>query len=371
MDKRIFLLGVVAVFVLSLIGSTVTPAQAFEQFPRSLAWELIGQSGTPATNSAGYPFSVIYAQPGETVQMSMQVKNHSRDPHAEMWYGKSQIGYEGPDYPNAHAIGVGTWDPIDNIPTFLDPSSFVVNGNRLTYYDGAPVNKGEIMDLNWQVKIANNVQNGTYNLVLSLVREFDEWGYRVKSNGVNHKYRAVLYQFKIGQTSPGPVGGWVQFNGTASGISFLHPMTARVGSNSYGVEDAKLAKSFLLNDTIVPFWVDFMYRSGIGSIDSLSLYDWAQGTRNVNQQDKTRYPNKQVGELQSVLIGGRLGYQFTVTESTSTYDGPGTPSGGGIIENGDTHQVIFIETPRGYRYIIEYPTNHPTSRDVVNGISFN
>jgi len=179
----------------------IQPAQAFEQLPRSLRWELVSQSGTTAYNDAGYPYGIVYANPGDTVDMWVTVKNRSSNPRGQVWYGKSALLYEGPQYPNAHAIGVGTWDPMDNIPSFLDPSSFVINGNRLAYYDGAPIYKGQTMTLHWQVKVKDNIPNSTYNLVLSLVREFDEWGYRVTSSGANHRYQGLLWQFKIGDTT--------------------------------------------------------------------------------------------------------------------------------------------------------------------------
>jgi hypothetical protein len=116
--KKLFIL-LLGTATLSL--SFVRPAQAFESFPRSLAWELISQSGEIAYNAAGYPYGIHYVQPGDTVEMSIAVRNRSRNRQAEMWYGKSALLSEGPSYPNAHAIGVGTWDPMDNIPHFSIP----------------------------------------------------------------------------------------------------------------------------------------------------------------------------------------------------------------------------------------------------------
>ena len=196
------MIRVILVAVIALLFSFFIPAQsaqAFEQLPRSLRWELISQSGTTAYNDAGYPYGIHYANQGDTVDMWMTVKNHSSNPRGQVWYGKSNILPEGPQYPNAHAIGVGTWDPMDHIPNFLDPSSFVINNNRLGYYDGPAIHRGQTMTLPWRVKIKDNIPNGTYDLVLSLVREFDEWGYRTTSSGANHRYRSMLWRFVVGE----------------------------------------------------------------------------------------------------------------------------------------------------------------------------
>ncbi len=182
---------------------TVQPAttQAFEQFPRSLAWERISQSGTYVPSSDGYGYSTITAAPGQIVPMSLTVKNRSRNPEAEVWYGKSSLFNEGPTYPNAHAIGVGTSDPMDHVPSWIDPSSFAINGNRLAYYDGPPVYKGQNVTLNWNIKLQSDLTPGYYVLNLALVREFDEWGQRVTSTGANAKYQTVRYVFNIGNTN--------------------------------------------------------------------------------------------------------------------------------------------------------------------------
>jgi hypothetical protein len=193
-------------------------ADAFQQFPRSLAWELMSQSGVQKVDFNGDPYAVHYVQPGETVQMHVTVRNRSRNRQAEMWYGASSILPEGPNYPNAHAIGLGTWDPMDNIPSFLDPSSFVINGNRFAYYNGEPINKGQSMTLNFQVKIKDGVADGTYDLVTSFVREFDEWGWRDNGRGQNHRYRSMLWKFVVGdeynlQTTSDYSVGYTTFNG--------------------------------------------------------------------------------------------------------------------------------------------------------------
>ncbi len=182
---------------ISLIAGLANPAAAFEQLPRSLAWELIDMSGEKvhASNSM---YGIYRVQKGQTVDMWVTVKNLSKNPRAEVWYGRDSLLPEGPLYPNAHAIGVGTLNPMDNKPGWVDPASFVINGNRLTYYNGAPVSWGQTVTLNWKIKLADNVADGIYNLNLGLVREFDEWGERVTSTGAHHQFQDVYWKFAVG-----------------------------------------------------------------------------------------------------------------------------------------------------------------------------
>ncbi len=175
---------------------TIQNAKAFEQLPRSLTYVRISQSGSPGSDG-----SYIHANPGDTVAMWLTVKNQSTNPKAQVWYGRGDLPNEGPNYPNAHAIGVGTAKPRDSKPNWLDDSSFTINGNRFMYYDGQPVAKGQTMTLSWNVKIAANATPGTYNLHVALVREFDEWGTRVNLNGSRYRYQDVLWKFVIGENN--------------------------------------------------------------------------------------------------------------------------------------------------------------------------
>ncbi|OGB74694.1 hypothetical protein A2810_00260 [candidate division Kazan bacterium RIFCSPHIGHO2_01_FULL_49_10] len=255
MNKARIILWLIVALLTSQIWSGVPSVIAFEQLPRSLAWELMGQSGIEQLTPDGYPYSIINTPPGATIQMSVKVRNRSRNPRAEVWYGKSALIKEGPSYPNAHAIGIGTWDPMDNKPSFLDASSFVINGNRLAYYDGAPVNKGGIMDLSWTVRVADNTPNGTYDLVLSLVREHDEWGYRVTPKGVNHKYRSILFRFVIGN-NPSQIK---TYNPQGSDLVFDYPNNWEIARDfSLSEENSSVFSSAIyLSSPSVPMEGDY------------------------------------------------------------------------------------------------------------------
>jgi hypothetical protein len=192
---------IAAILMVGSLMLSALPAQAFEQLPRSLAWQLVGQSGETAYWDGQYTYGVHRAKAGDTVTMWATVKNLSRNPRGEVWYGRSSLLPEGPQYPNAHAIGVGTLDPMDNTPSWMDKSSFVINDNRFMYYDGSPVYKGQTVTFQWQIKIAANAPDGIYPLSLGLVREFDEWGFRVNANGANHHFQNMYWQFVIGNVA--------------------------------------------------------------------------------------------------------------------------------------------------------------------------
>jgi len=199
--------------------------------------------------------------------MWVTVKNRSTNPRGKVWYGKSVLLYEGPNYPNAHAIGVGTWDPMDSIPNFLDASSFVINGNRLAYYDEAPVHQGQTMTLRWRVKVKNNIPDGTYNLVLSLVREFDEWGYRVTSSGANHRYQGLLWQFVVGGDS-----AYTSYTLSKYGLTFDYPIPQSAAILNVSDNPAYLGEGVVWQATY-----------GVPDTGSVELGVVVYGTGDVNQ----------------------------------------------------------------------------------------
>lgn len=240
----------IALFLLVVIIASgfILPIEitnAFEPLPRSLAWELVEQTGETRYDSKGYPYAIFRAQPGERVDLFATVRNMSRNPKAQVWYGTSDLLPEGNNYPNAHAIGLGTWAPIDHIPTFLDASSFVINNNRLAYYDGPPVHRGELMALGFQVRLADNLPDGVYDLTVSLVREFDEWGWRDNGKGQNHYYRSMLWRFVVGEAAEvltyDPYGG---------DMTFDYPSDWEVVPQGYSVENNSVLYAFLNNPNV-------------------------------------------------------------------------------------------------------------------------
>ncbi|AKM84902.1 MAG: hypothetical protein VE98_C0001G0448 [candidate division Kazan bacterium GW2011_GWA1_50_15] len=194
--------------------------------PQALAFENLGtfryqwiaQSGTVEG-----PAHVVRANAGDTVNMSLTIRNRSTNPQALTMYGKSALLSEGPSYPNAHAVGIGTSHPRDNVPAWLDASSFAINGNRFAYYDGAAVNPGQDLTLTWTAKIASSAANGTYDLYTEVVREFDGWAQQVTAGGRAIASGDIFWRFIIGGGSAEPATG-----GLSVGISSGTPAASTV-----------------------------------------------------------------------------------------------------------------------------------------------
>jgi hypothetical protein len=188
LKRSYWLIGlVIALVLLGAYYLSNTPgSSAFESFPGSLDYSLEAQSGE--VSAGGY---IVKANPGDTVKMWIKVKNLSNNPKSQVWYGKSALISEGEKYPNAHAIGVGVFEPLDWQPKWIEPSSFVIHGNRLTYYDGQPVSRGQSVELSWEIKIKANCPASVQELRLNLVREFDTWGNKVGGD------RSIAWRFIV------------------------------------------------------------------------------------------------------------------------------------------------------------------------------
>jgi len=199
------------------------PAGAFQALPNSMIYEFKSQSGTISADGTAHE---VTANAGDTVQLSLTVANRSQNPAGRVWYGTSALLSEGPDYPNAHAIGVGTARPFDNVPSWIDSSSFVINNNRFVYYDGAAVNPGDEITLTWDVKISATAANGTYDLYVGLVREFDEWGRQWK-NGMILPNPDIFWRFVIGGGTTTPTAG-----GLTVSIASDTPAPGQIANNA-------------------------------------------------------------------------------------------------------------------------------------------
>ena len=80
--------------------------------------------------------------------------------------------------------GLGTSKPIDNKPTWLDASSFVINGNRFVYYNGPDIPDGGEFTLTWNIKISSTAARGTYKMYLNCVKEWENWTQQVSRDGI-------------------------------------------------------------------------------------------------------------------------------------------------------------------------------------------
>lgn len=180
----------------SLALTFALPVEAIEFFPTPFRFEWSAQSGTLSADGTAHEYTV---SAGDTVNMSLSVTNRSTDSRALVMYGIPPGGNLLPEvapYRGAHELRIGVKN--DEILPWLDASSFIENldgdNNRLSVYDGVNIHPGSNVTFNWDVKIADDADDGIYEMNVSMVREFDAWATNI--NGGD-----IFWRFNIGDTS--------------------------------------------------------------------------------------------------------------------------------------------------------------------------
>lgn len=177
-------------------------------------------SQTPAQVTADGVAHYVNANAGDTVAMSVTVTNKS----SVTIKGKTALG----EIPAGKQVQVGAWSigvRGDAMTSWMDDSSFVLNKNRLVYYDGADVAPGQNLTFNWNVKIAAGAPAGTYDWYFRPVAEYIAWTDQVAWNGtVLSKDRADIFtRFIIGGGSVTPATG-----GLSVGLASDTPVSASI-----------------------------------------------------------------------------------------------------------------------------------------------
>src|SRR4030042_6015266 len=143
---------------------SVPTAQAIEFFPTPGRYQWVSQSGTLSTDGTAHEVRV---NAGDTVQLSLTIKNRTIDPRAQIWYGVPPGGTLLPEeapYRGAHELRVGVKN--DEILTWIDSSSFLANpdgdDNRFAVYNGADARPGDSLTFTWNLKIKAGTADGHY-----------------------------------------------------------------------------------------------------------------------------------------------------------------------------------------------------------------
>jgi len=173
--------GLVWVTVVALSVGLVSPQPASATVYK---YEWVSQSGTVSPNGYAHQYTGLVA--GQTVNLWLTLTNRS----GTTIKGKSGLPIESGKQVPVGAWGIGTQNPQDGTPYFLDSSSFILNNNRFVYYDNE--NLGDWPDgysrtMGWTIKLANNLTDGVYNLYYRPVCEYSAW----------------TRQYKNGHTLPG------------------------------------------------------------------------------------------------------------------------------------------------------------------------
>jgi len=159
-----------ASLIFSFILVPAKPASA-----TTYKYEWVSQSGTVSPDGYAHQYTSLKA--GDLIPLSLTLINRS----GTTIVGKGNLptipGYQVP----IGVWGVGTQNPQDGSPYFLDTSSFILNNNRFVYYDGANVPDGGYFTLNWTVKLADNLSDGVYDLYYRPVCEYLAWTRQYKN----------------------------------------------------------------------------------------------------------------------------------------------------------------------------------------------
>ena len=185
-------------------------------------------SQTPAQVTSDGTAHYVNANAGDTVAMSVTLTNQS----SGTIKGKTALGA----IPAGKQVQVGAWSigvRGDAATPWLDASSFVLNGNRFVYYDGADVAPGANFTVSWNVKIASTAANGTYNLYFRPVAEYIAWTQQVAWNGtiLSQNKADIFTRFYIGGGAPvTPATGGLSV-GIASGTPASSSLAAGASAN--------------------------------------------------------------------------------------------------------------------------------------------
>ncbi|MFA6398288.1 MAG: hypothetical protein WCW55_01570 [Patescibacteria group bacterium] len=182
------------------VGFAMMPSGAVAQTVYKYEW--VRQSGTISADQLAHEYQGVTA--GQTIPLSLTMINRS----GTTIKGKSALPVGTKQVP-VGVWGIGTQNPQDGTPSFLDLSSFVLNNNRFVYYDGADVPNGGEITFTWNIKMAASLSNGTYKLYVRPVSEFLAWTRQVKNGitlpGTNSD---IFWQFVVGSgVSTAPTGG--------------------------------------------------------------------------------------------------------------------------------------------------------------------
>ena len=166
---------VLTAMIASFVVVPTTPVSAATIYK----YEWVAQSGTISPD--GYAHQYTNLVPGQTLDLWLTLTNRSGQPIV----GKSNLPpiEPGKQVP-VGAWGIGTQNPQDGTPYFLDSSSFVLNNNRFVYYDNENLGdwpNGSSRTMGWTIKLANNLADGVYDLYYRPVCEYLAWTQQVKN----------------------------------------------------------------------------------------------------------------------------------------------------------------------------------------------
>jgi len=165
---------VLTAMIASFVVVPTTPVSAATIYK----YEWVAQSGTISPD--GYAHQYTNLVPGQTLDLWLTLTNRS----GKTIVGKSGLPIEPGKQVPVGAWGIGTQNPQDGTPYFLDTSSFILNNNRFVYYDNENLGDwadGQSRTMGWTIKLANNLADGVHDLYYRPVSEYLAWTQQVKN----------------------------------------------------------------------------------------------------------------------------------------------------------------------------------------------
>ena len=174
------------VFLLPINTNAATPTYNYE-------W--VSQSGTISADGLAHEYTNL--EPGQTINLSLTLYNRS----GNTIQSRHRLGNSPDKQVPIGSWGIGSQTPHqDGTPHFLDTSSYVLNNNRFAYYEGADVSNNSLITMNWNIKLANNLADGVYNLYVRPVSEYLAWTRQIKNGKLLPTTSSDIYwRFVVGE----------------------------------------------------------------------------------------------------------------------------------------------------------------------------
>lgn len=205
---------------LTIVGLVVSfiglPTQANAATVYKYEW--MAQSGNVSKDGLAHEYNNL--QPGQTITLSLTMINRS----GNTIRARHRLAQSPDKQVPVGSWGIGTQNPQDGTPSFLDSSSFFLNNNRFTYYEGDDVENNRMINFSWTIKLKSNLANGTYYLYLRPVCEYLAWTRQVK-NGITlpGTDSDIYWKFRVGGGDDSDVPTeYVRYVNPRYGFSFVY-----------------------------------------------------------------------------------------------------------------------------------------------------
>ncbi|MBU1092467.1 hypothetical protein KJ836_02270, partial [Patescibacteria group bacterium] len=336
-------------------------------------YEWVAQSGNVSKDGLAHEYTNL--QSGQTIDLSLSMINRS----GKTIQARHRLGQSPDKQVPIGSWGIGTQNPQDGTPSFLDSSSFFLNNNRFIYYEGEDVENNRMMNFSWQIKLKDNLADGTYYLYLRPVCEYLAWTRQVK-NGVTFSGTDsdIYWKFVVGGGDSSDVpAGYVRYVNPQYGFSFAYkqptyPEVLSVEENPPNTsEDLTFSARLGAVEFANPFASAVVYRSrNLGQatnavetmlIGSGSEFEYAKSNLQRNGIDWTvftyetkDYPGNQYGEIRvGQLPNGYVLRASFSADSRSQVDQTMLDS----VKPAETQQVY---TNNQHGFSVSYPNDWET-----------